>query len=309
MLTSLPPLPLFHVGGPEPTGPLYTHWFLDPKIALFIIILTAGYFAWMGPLNRRRPGVENRPVTNAQVRWFLLGQVFLLIALGPPIDDWSHFFFSSVHMVQHLLLMFVVVPCWIKGTPPWVFDPVVKNRWGRKLLTILPRAVPSFLLASLIIVLWHIPEFYNATLQNEFIHAMQHLFFLVTGFLFFWPLMSKVPESPQLSPPMKCVYLFLQTIPSGIVGASIVYAAPGLYPHYEQATVRPWGISIADDQVLGGLFMWVGMNAIFLIMLSIIFLRWAHAEERHDREEVESGRLRQRIAPVVEPAGSQTLST
>lgn len=307
MLSLLPLLPLFHVGGPEPTGPFYTHWILDPKIAVFIIVLTGAYLAWVGPLNRRRPGHENRPVTQAQVRWFLLGQVFLLISLGPPIDDWSHFFFSSVHMVQHLILMFVVVPCWIKGTPPWVYRPLIKHRLGRFMLTWVPRATPAFLLASMIIVLWHIPQFYNLTLENELVHAAQHGFFLVTGFLFFWPLMSTVPESPQLSPPMKCVYLFLQTIPSGIVGASIVYAAPGLYPAYEEATVRPWGISVAEDQVAGGLAMWVGMNAVFLIMISIIFLRWAGDEERRDREAVRSGALRQRIAPVPEPRGSHTI--
>ncbi|HWV22825.1 MAG TPA: cytochrome c oxidase assembly protein [Thermomicrobiales bacterium] len=307
MLSLLPLLPLFHVGGPEPTGPLYTHWILDPKIAVFVIVLTGAYLAWVGPLNRRRPGYENRPVTSVQIRWFLLGQLLLVIALGPPIDDWSHFFFSSVHMFQHLLLMFAVVPCWIKGTPPWVFEPLVRNKVGLALLTWIPRAVPAFLLATLIIVLWHIPEFYNATLTNEFIHAMQHMFFLVTGFLFFWPLMSTVPESPQLSPPMKCVYLFLQTIPSGVIGATIVYAAPGLYPHYGEATVRPWGISIAEDQQWGGLMMWVGMNSVFLIMLSIIFIKWAMDEERKDREALRNGMLRQRIAPVEEPAGSHTM--
>jgi putative membrane protein len=309
MFSLLPLLPLFHVEGLEPAGPFYTHWILDPKIAVYIIGLTAAYLAWVGPLNRRRPGHQNRPVTKAHIRWFLLGQVFLLVALGPPVDDWSHFFFSSVHMIQHLMLMFVVVPCWIKGTPPWVYDPIVNNKWGRHLLTYLPRAVPAFLLASLIIVLWHIPQFYNLTLENEFVHVLQHQFFLVTGFLFFWPLMSTIRESPQLSPPMKCVYLFLQTIPSGVVGAGIVYAAPGLYPHYAEASVRPWGISIAEDQQMGGLIMWVGMNSVFLILLSIIFLRWANAEERKDREAVASGTLRQRIAPVVEPSGSQTLTS
>lgn len=307
MLSLLPLLPLFHVGGPESSGPLYTHWILDPKIAGYVLGLTIAYLAWMGPLNRRREGYENRPVNRTQVRWFLAGQVLLLIALGPPLDDWSHFYFSSAHMLQHLLLMFAVVPCWIKGTPPWVFDPIVKHKVGRMLLTYAPRAVPAFLLASLIIVLWHIPAFYNATLENELIHGVQHQFFLLAGFLFFWPLMSTVRYSPQLSPPMKCVYLFLQTLPSGVVGATIVYAAPGLYPHYAEATVRPWGISLAEDQIIGGLLMWVGMNAVFLLLLSVIFLRWANDEERKDRAALQRGTMRQRIAPVAEPTGRHTI--
>ncbi len=298
--------PLLHVGGPEPVGPLYTHWMIDPAIAVMIMVTTAAYFAVIGPLNRRRPGIEDRPVSTAQIRWFLAGQVLLLISLGPPLDDWSHFFFSSAHMVQHLLLMFAVVPCWIKGTPPWVIRPFVKTRIGRIVFTILPRALPGFLLATMIIVLWHFPPFYNLTLENQLVHAAQHTFFIITGFLFFWPIMSTIPESPQLSPLMKCLYLFLQTIPSGIVGAMIVYAAPGLYPHYALANQRPFGLSLAEDQVLGGAIMWVGMNTVFLIMVSVIFLKYAAAEEAKDQAAIASGATRQRIAPVKEPAGAHT---
>ena len=299
MTRSLILLPPLHVGGPEPTGPLYTHWILDPKVAVYVIGITALYLAWVGPLNRRRPGHEQRPVTRGQVRWFLAGSLALLIALGPPIDDWSHFFFSSVHMVQHLILMFVVVPCWLKGVPAWVYEPVLRRPWTRWLLTWIPRVVPAFLLASLIIGLWHVPAFYNATLENELVHAAQHQFFLLAGFLFFWPLMSPVPEAPQLSPPLKMLYLFLQTIPSGLVGAMITYAGPGLYPHYAQASVRPWGIDLLTDQQIGGLLMWVGMNSVFLIMITVIFMRWASDEERKDRLPA-SQRPRQRIAAVSE---------
>ena len=297
---------LYHVGGPEPTGPLYTHWLLDPAIALMIVVLTAAYFAVIGPLNRRRPGSEDRPVSSAQIRWFLAGQLLLLVSLGPPLDDWSHFFFSSAHMVQHLLLMFGVVPCWIKGTPPWLLQPLARTRWGHVVFTVLPRALPGFVLASMIIVLWHFPPFYNLTLENQLVHALQHAFFVVAGFLFFWPIMSTIPESPQLSPLMKCLYLFLQTLPSGIVGATIVYAAPGLYPHYAEASQRPFGLSISEDQVLGGAIMWVGMNTVFLAMISVIFLRYAAAEEAKDRAAIQAGTLHQRIAPVKDPTGVHT---
>lgn len=293
----MPPLPLLHVGGPEPTGPLYSHWIIDPKAAVYVTVVTALYLAWVGPLNQRRPGAEHRPVTRGQVRWFLLGSLALLVALGPPLDDWSYFFFSSAHMLQHLMLMFVVVPCWLKGIPAWVYEPIVRRRWSRWLLTWAPRVVPGFVLASIIVGLWHVPEFYNLTLENPYVHYAQHQFFLLAGFLFFWPLMSPVSEAPQLSPPLKCLYLFLQTIPSGVVGSLITFAGPGLYPHYEQATVRPWGISLIVDQRIGGLLMWVGMNTAFLTMLTVIFLRWARDEDRKE-ELPASQRPRQRIAPV-----------
>lgn len=304
MLQSLHILPLMHVGGPEPIGFPYTHWIIEPAVAVAMMIMTAGYFLVIGPLNRRRPGSENRPVTNAQIRWFIAGQVLLLISLGPPLDDWSYHFFSSAHMVQHLMLMFAVVPCWIKGTPPWVIRPLMNYRAGKFALTILPKALPGFVLASFIIILWHFPDLYNLTLESQFIHALQHIAFLVTGFLFFWPIMSTLPEAPQLQPLMKCLYLFAQTIPSGVVGAMIVYAGPGLYPHYAQAVQRPFGLSLAEDQVLGGVIMWVGMNGVFLAMITVIFLKFAAAEEKKDQEAIQSGVTPQRIVPVKEPTGA-----
>lgn len=304
MLQSMQTIPLLHVGGPEPIGFPYTHWIIEPAVAVAIMIMTAGYFLVVGPLNRRRPGAENRPVTNAQIRWFIAGQVLLLVSLGPPLDDWSYHFFASAHMVQHLLLMFAVVPCWIKGTPAWVIRPLMNYTLGRLLLTKVPRALPGFVLASMIIVLWHFPTLYNLTLESQTIHALQHMAFLVTGFLFFWPIMSPLPEAPQLPPLMKCLYLFLQTIPSGVVGAMIVYAGPGLYPHYADAVQRPFGLSLAEDQVLSGAIMWVGMNTVFLAMITVIFLKYAAAEEKKDQEAIRSGAARTRIVPVKEPSGA-----
>lgn len=304
MLQPLHIIPLLHVGGPEPIGFPYTHWIIEPAVAVAMMIMTIAYFLVIGPLNRRRPGHENRPVTPAQIRWFIAGQVLLLISLGPPLDDWSYHFFSSAHMVQHLMLMFAVVPCWIKGTPPWVLRPLMNHTAGRILLTKVPRALPGFVIATMIIVLWHFPDLYNLTLESQFIHALQHIAFLVTGFLFFWPIMSTLPEAPQLPPLMKCLYLFLQTIPSGVVGAMIVYAAPGLYPHYAKASQRPFGLSLAEDQVLGGVIMWVGMNSVFLVMISVIFLKYAAAEEKKDREAIMAGTSGQRIVPVKEPSGA-----
>jgi putative membrane protein len=132
---------------------------------------------------------------------------------------------------------------------------------------------------------------------------MQHQFFLLAGFWIWWPVMSKVPEIGQLSPPVKCVYLFLQTLPGGIVGAFITYAQSILYTHYTQATQRPWGIGLKLDQEIAGLTMWVGTNVLFLLLISIIFLRWANQEESQDRK---SALARQREANrIVATGGSQ----
>ena len=303
MFFALPPIPILHVGGPEPTGGLYTHWILDPKIAAYLFVITGLYLAWVGPLNRRRPGTEERPVARREVGWFLTGSLTALIALGPPLDDWSHFFFVSAHMTQHLILMLITVPCWIAGIPAWVYRPVINHRWSFTIAKILTRPVVAFLGSALIVVIWHVPVLYDAALEHDLLHTLQHQFFILAGFFLWWPLMSKVPELPPLSPPVKCLYLFLQTLPGGMVGAFITYSEGILYPHYEKATQRPWGLTLKVDQEIAGLTMWVGTNVLYLALITVIFIGWASREEASDRENL---RMRRAEAARIVATGGTT---
>jgi len=291
LLPSLPlPAPL-HVGAPEPGGPLYTHWRIEPGVALFLFGLTALYLAWVGPLNRRRAGSEARPVGRGERIAFLGGSLAALVALGPPLDDWSHFFFVSAHMAQHLILMLVAIPLWLLGIPAWVYRPAVRHRLVGPVGRWLTRPLPAFVVGTAINVVWHLPALYDAALGVEALHVFQHFCFLVAGFFLWWPLLSKVPEWPALSPPLQCLYLFLQTVPGGIIGAFITNAGPGLYPHYNEALVRPWGLGLKVDQEIAGLTMWVGTNAFFLLLITVIFLRWAGREEARDRAAAPAKRV------------------
>jgi putative membrane protein len=286
----LPPLPILHIGGTEPTGGWYTHWLLDPRIVGYLFVITGLYLAWVGPLNRRRPGAGDRPVSRGQVASFCLGTLSALIALGPPMDDWSHWFLASAHMAQHLILLFVTVPLWIAGIPAWVYRPVVNNRIAFAIARVVTKPVIAYLGSSLILVAWHFPRLYDTALDVDLVHTLQHQCFILAGFWLWWPLMSKVPELPRLSPPVQCLYLFLQTLPGGAVGAFITYAEGILYDHYLDAGHRLFGLSPKVDQEISGLLMWVGSNVLFLVLISIIFLRWANREEDADRRRLAARR-------------------
>lgn len=280
--------PLLHVGGPEPTGPWFTHWELDPRIALFVFGVTALYLAWIGPLNRRRPGAERRQTTRGEIAYFLSGSVVALIALGPPLDDWSDYFLVSAHMAQHLLLMIAVAPLWLLGIPAWVYEPLTRNPTTRRIGDALTHWLVCAVVPAAVVVIWHVPYLYDAALNHPLIHALEHQCFLIAAFFLWWPLISKVPAWPRLAPPLQCLHLFAQTIPGGVVGAFLAYAEAGLYKPYLRASVRPWGLPLKTDQEIAGVLMWVGANMFFLVLISIIFLRWATREEAKDRQPAAS---------------------
>ncbi|HEV2107826.1 MAG TPA: cytochrome c oxidase assembly protein [Thermomicrobiales bacterium] len=278
-------LPFFHVSAEPPSGFLSSHWRLEPSLAITVVALVAGYLLWIGPIQTRARGSgEERSVRPGQVAAFLAGCAGLLVALGPPIDDWSQYFLLSAHMVQHLLLTLFVPPMLLLGIPEWMWERTMRAGWVRRAGYVLTRPAVGFLLAALAIVVWHLPPFYVAALRSEPVHILEHQAFLLTGLLAWWPLAGSFAAWPRLSPPLQCLYLFLSTIPAGVVGAVITLADPGLYPPYGDAPRRLWGLNVATDQEIAGLLMWVGGNTIYLLLITVIFLRWAAREEARDRQ-------------------------
>jgi putative membrane protein len=289
----LPVLPVLHGSGGYPTGALNSNWRPEPQIVLGVFALLAAYLAWTGPLNRRRPDAAERPVTTKQRVAFITGCVITLIALGPPLADWADDYLLSAHMFQHMILIFVVAPLWLVGTPSWVLEPLTRMRVVSQIGSFITRPAVAFLLGNMVIAVWHLPAMYDYALRYEVVHALQHGSFIPAALLAWWPILSPLPQWPRLSRPLQCLYLFLQTIPGGLIGALITLSAPGIYGYYELAP-RLWGIGLADDQEGAGLMMWVGGGLLYLGWITVIFFRWASDEEAKESKPAS----RRPIAPA-----------
>lgn len=280
VLASIRGLPPRHGDSWLLRGPLWTNWQIDPTVLLGVFALAAAYTLAVGPLNQRRLDAAHRPVSRGQRVSFLAGCAVLLVALGPPIEDWAGLLISG-HMAQHLLLMFLAPPLLLYGIPPWLLEPL--RRWPvvDRAGYLLTRAAVAFALASAVIVAWHLPPLYEASLRSQPLHVVQHQLFLVTAVLVWWPLLGPLPAWPRSSPLVQCALLFALTFPGAVVGSFLTLGEPGFYPTY--ATVpRMWGVDLATDQQLAGLMMWVGGGAIYLLLITFVFFRWAGREEARD---------------------------
>jgi len=129
---------------------------------------------------------------------------------------------------------------------------------------------------------WHVPIFYNYALRNEDVHIAQHLIFLVTAVIFWWPVFHPVPELRLKTLPM-VIYLFLATMFNSVLGIIITFAPLGWYPAYIHpndefgalSLIRKhWNISAAADLQLGGLLMWVPAGLIYFTIIVIAIIRW-----------------------------------
>lgn len=214
--------------------------------------------------------------------WFVLGLLTILLALLSPLDILSDQYLFSAHMVQHLLLVLVAPPLLLAGLP----EPPLRQLMTRKLPARLERLLGYPLLAWLLgigtLYIWHLPPIYAATLADEWVHSAEHLSFLVTGTIFWWPLVGSV-ASQSLNTFFALAYLFTAALANSILGIIFTFAPSLIYTGYQNPQdsldILPllrerWGLSPMLDQQLGGLFMWVGGGLIFLISMLAVLIRW-----------------------------------
>lgn len=93
-----------------------------------------------------------------------------------------------------------------------------------------------------------------------------------------WQLLSPMPEFPRLSYPVQILYLFLLLIPMTAVAAPITLSYRVIYSWYA-VTPHPFGLSPMDDQIIGGLVMWIGVAMLLITAATLIFFRWARSDE------------------------------
>jgi putative membrane protein len=258
-----PPLPV-----PDP----WRHWDLHPSVLIGLVLL-GGLYVFLGGLHAPR----------RRVAAFAGALLVLLLALNGPLHDLSDHYLFSAHMVQHLVLTLVFPPLLLYGTPAWVLRPLLVPRPVFGFAAWATRPLPAALLFLAPITLWHFPAFYEAALRHHGLHIVQHLVFMATSVLMWWPVLSPVAELPRISYPAQMGYLFLLGIPMSVVGALITLSDRVLYPFYAAAPPpRVWELTPIADQQIGGLLMWVPGTFVLWLAMTVVWFRWAARGERED---------------------------
>jgi putative membrane protein len=242
-------------GGP---GGAWEHimslWAWDPGVLAGCALLLLGYVA-----------IQRFRLSGSSV-FFTLGVLVLLLALVSPLHILGEHYLFSAHMVQHLLLVLVVPPLLILGTPAWVFRRLLRWPLADRIERTLGQPAVAWSLAAVAVYVWHVPALFELTLHNMQAHIVEHGTFLVTGALFWWPVMCPLDERRRLNTLSSVLYLFSAGVTNCVLGIVLSFAQPGLYPTYLNPAdpfgvlvhIRyEWGITTALDQQLGGMIMWV----------------------------------------------------
>ena len=250
-------------------------WDWEPSVLVGTALLQAGYL------------VVVRSRLNRKTLCFTAGVAVMFLALVSPLDALGDDYLFSAHMLQHILLDLVAPLLFVLGTPERLVRQVLKWRVAARAERLLRHPAVAWGLGIGTLWAWHLPALYNLTLENETIHAFEHLTFLVTGTILWWPVFS--PLETALAPLAGLVYLFLAALANGLLGAIFTIASTPFYPAYVHPPDdlhalslirRTWGLNPLADQQLGGAFMWVLGSLIFLGAILVVIARWYREAER-----------------------------
>ena len=259
-------------------------WPVDITVYAGLVVLFLGH-AWLAG-----------QVTDAQRKhtlYFGLGLVTLWFALETPIDTISDYYLDSVHMVQHILLGFVAPPLMLLGLSPQMVGRIVRVP-GVRAIT---EPVPAQLIAGLVMIGWHIPPLYDATLYSGGLHVVEHVMFIAAGVVLYWPMLAATSAHArwQMSPGAKLLYMLVATLPQDGVALALIFSRVPFYEYYTHAPRLVSSLTPLIDQTVAGAVLMVLGKATMAVAAIAVFVKWFGSEQRADRVDlagIQSGGVR-----------------
>ncbi len=253
------------MSAPSLHGLLVSHWTLSPTVTAPAIAVAALYL-----IGLRRAG-GRWPLRRTSS--FLAGIACVLVALQSGIDAYDDQLLS-IHMWQHMLLL-LVAPSLLLGGRPLILalraiaparrgtlaQAMARTRW-------LTAPAPALAVFAAVVILTHLPAFYDATLRHAGLHDLEHALYLAAGLVMFSPLLDADPApARRLDGLGRLIYLIVAMMPMALVGAYLNRHATLFYPAYGPPA-RALGVSALDDQGQAGAIMWVAGN-VFMVAVGL----------------------------------------
>ena len=221
---------------------------------------------------------------------FACGWLALVVALSPPLDEWSETWLVA-HMVQHELLMVIAAPLMAMSGPLvallWVAPAGIRRRALNAVRrqpiiaawTAATAPASVFLLHALALWVWHMPALYAYALEHEGIHILQHICFFGTAALFWWGIAHG--RYGRLGYGAAVIYVFATAVHGGALGALLTFSSTVWYAPY--VTHHSARLTPLEDQQLAGLLMWVPAGLIFAAGGLVLFAAWLRESDRRTR--------------------------
>lgn len=257
-------------------------WTFEPLPTLGI---AAALLWWRWAVNKVDAAHPANPVPRRRTVAFVAAQVAIAFALLSGIDRYDTTLFS-LHMVQHVLLMLAAAPLIAYAAPitlllrvashdtrrRWIL-PVLHSRFAR----VLSFPVVGWILFAVVMWTAHFSPLFEAALEDPLIHDLEHVLFLVTALIFWWPAVAQDPAPWRMSHPIRVVHLFMEMTQNTFLAVVLLNVPTVLYSHYVTVT-RAWGPAPIDDQRLAAGVMWIIGDLVFIASIMLVVAAWVRSD-------------------------------
>ena len=253
-------------------APFADPWRFQPNVEVYILVvfLIGAFIYTVRVLGPQAVPAGQPPISRRNLWCFIAAMFVLFFASTWPIHQIGEDYLYSVHMVQHMLLTYVLPPLVLLATPEWLMRVLIGNGRAYRVVAFLTRPVVAAVLYNLVVMLLHVPGVVNNATTSAPLHYLLHLLVVTTALLMWAPVVGPFPEL-QLKSGGKMVYLFLQGVVPTVPAMWLSMADSPVYHHYGRQPVRVWGISAMDDQQIAGLIMKIGGSTYMWVIMGVIF--------------------------------------
>jgi putative membrane protein len=267
---------------------VFAEW--SPPVVLIgaLIVVAMVYVRGWFAIRKTRP----RQFPTWRLGCFLCGLAVIGLAIASPLDGFADELLSA-HMVEHLLLMSFVPPLLLLGYPVvpllrglprgvtvQVVGPLIRLKGPRNFGHWLVTPLVAWLAMNLMFLGWHVPAAYDFALEHEHWHEFEHLCFLGSSILFWWPLLRPWPTQESYAGWLLILYLVMADIVNTVLSAFLAFCDRPVYGYYLKKP-NAFGISPLADQRAGAVMMWVVGSLIFLVPAAAITYRLLENEGRN----------------------------
>lgn len=245
-------------------------WHLHLGWYLAVLALVAIYL--------RATGDAPRQTTTRQRVCFTLGCLVLLAAVTWPVGDLAARWSLLVLVVQRLALMLAVPPLLVAGTPEVVLASATKPRIVDGALNLAVQPVPAIVFVTAVSVGTLTTGAVDLSARSVVGRVALELLVLLSGFVLWAPVLTRLPGAPRLSALGRGGYLIVQSILPSFLSIVWIFAKRSLYPTFAHRGTLVGMSPVLDQQVAG-----------FLAKLTTIAVLWTVAFVIMSRGQVLSG--------------------
>ena len=271
------PAAAFAHGDRTPIDRIPGAWrFEATPIVVCLVVLALYVQAWLKLRGRGRSD-------HASLLHLVLFTAGVLVGLGAlvsPLDAMGEEYLLLAHMAQHQILLDIspaLVMLGLRGPigaffiPAPVLGPLARNRAIRTVFHVLTRWWVALGIFVAAVAAWHVPRNYEAALEHQWLHDLEHLSFAVAGALL-WLQIVDPARREELSRKSRAVLVIAVLAAVHLIVHPILLTGGVKFKVYALQDERLFGMSALSDQHWSAVFMTT--EEVLVLGAAIVVLAW-----------------------------------